>query len=108
MSTFAEMLDSVWRNVRIVRSRIRIDGNTVIEKAVCVGFSVDRETTEQGLYGQVAGIARVKLSDVPPGKLKLGDDFEISVNGSAFAKVRSTGRKELDGVLTITLGAHNG
>lgn len=104
----AAIFDAMYAAMTEARARIRIDGQAVIENALCSGIGKMREPTEAGMMHAISDTVRVKAADVPPGKCEIGNTIEVSVNGGAWIKAKITQSNPTGAVLAFTLGAQYG
>ncbi len=104
MSETTAIFNALYASLAEARAQVRIDGKTVIARALSSGIGRTRESSEQGLYGAAVDQVRVLLADVPAGKLALGNEIEVAVNGGAWVKLRIAARKDTGGVVTLTVG----
>jgi len=101
----ADVFSAMYTAVPEARAQVRIDGQTVLPRALCSGVEFLRENSDYGQTQATSDIVRVEASAVPPGKLNIGDEIEVSVNGGTWVKVRVVGVKTTGAVYAMTLGA---
>ena len=100
-----QIFNACYKSLPQARSKVRIDGQTVLPRALCSGVEFLRENSDYGQTQATSDIVRVEASAVPPGKLNIGDEIEVSVNGGTWVKVRVVGVKTTGAVYAMTLGA---
>lgn len=101
----AEVFSAMYDAVTEARAQVRIEGKTVLPRALCSGVEFVRENSDYGQTQATSDIVRVEAPAVPPGKLNIGDEIEVSGNGGTWVKVRIVGTKTTGAVYAMTLGA---
>ncbi len=105
MSEASTTFAAVYAALTDARCQVRV-GRSIVERALCAGIDVVRESTERGQYGRIDANVRILSADEPGGEIKTGTVIEVLQEGqTAWRKVRVGGRHTIGGVTRLSIEA---
>jgi hypothetical protein len=102
--------NAIYSALSDARCQLRV-GRAVIAKALCVGITVSRQSTDEGQFGSIDANVRLLAADEPNGEIQNGTVIEVLREGAnvktGWIKARVGGRFTVGGVTRLILEAEH-